>query len=451
MKVSVHLVAALISLTGWSGFSGQGADAPSGQWKSFTILSNQVLSVSLKYMPSASLVNRDYLFVELENRTGKTLNVQQAWLGMPARRTDQRTLEVALTDVAGGIFFRGELPPGKTKANKLGTSEAGLNNLGLPPNEGYHVEITPNVEVMLTDGDLLLSDVTVFSSSNTDQTISFEFRYPSPDEMEVLISRFKELLEHPDDEFASGYYFSALAKVPDVQNSVTIEEVLFALESRGWSTGRGAVMEIAGKRFPEEPRVLSYFVDQLSRDSGDAFFSFPREVWQNPVFVEPLVKRYERNGDSSLELQQLRSVWITNQPIVARLSTALLKHHPTLTRDVAELSGADLCDWREAVDDAGAVGNTKFLEWLEPALDDRRILPDCVPQGSSQPRTRWEPRVCDCAARAMLTVLDGDWWLAFKKSGIEGWSTQEADYAAHDRIIADLKRRLSREKTSRPE
>ena len=39
-------------------------------------------------------------------------------------------------------------------------------------------------------------------------------------------------------------------------------------------------------------------------------------------------------------------------------------------------------------------------------------------------------------------IVDGDSWPAFKKAGIERWRTQEAHYAAHDRIISDLIKRL---------
>jgi hypothetical protein len=285
-----------------------------------------------------------------------------------------------------------------------------------------------------------LADGTVFSGPH--EKFSFEFHYPDPTEVETIKARFKQLLARPDNQFASGYYLTAFSQLPEVRDSVTLDEVLSALKSRTWVDGKTALMTIIGNRFANEPKVLAHFVDQLSHDHGDAFFSFPREVRQNPVFIEPLVKRYEKNGDNSTELRELRSLWISSPQIVARLSTALLKKHPTLSRNVAELSGDDLCHWRSGVADAGIIGDTNFLKWLQPALAEKRIVPDCISEHDSRPRPTWSPRICDCALEAVLMIVDGHSSPAFKKAGIEGWHTQEEAYAAHDRVITDLIKRL---------
>lgn len=416
--------------------SWQSAGAPTNQWNTFVLWSNQVLSASIKYMPEASLADENYMFVELDNHTDQALDVTQAWLGLPGIKIDKQTQSSGfMTGMAGGVIYIGKLPPGITKAGQRDAFEAGLANLGLPPKEGFHVEITPKADVRLADG-------TTFSSPDSNRKFHFEFHNANSTEVESMKSRFKELLAHPDNQFASGYYLSALSLVPEVGDSVTRDELLPALKSRSWVDGKEAIMRIVGRRFPNDPEVLSYFEDQLSRDNGDAFFSFPREVWQNPVFVEPLVKRYEKNGNDGMELLQLRPEWISNQQIVARLSNALLQRNPLLNHKVAELSGAELCDWPSAVSDAGIIGNTNFLKWLEPALDDKRIVPDCLSKYDSRPRAPWNPRICDCALGAILMIVDGDSWSAFKKAGIAGWRTKEEDYAAHDRIITELKKRL---------
>jgi hypothetical protein len=142
-----------------------------------------------------------------------------------------------------------------------------------------------------------------------------------------------------------------------------------------------------------------------------------------------------------MELQALRGDWVTNRQIIARLSTALYKHHPVLTRSVGDLSGTNLCEWCLAVSDARMIGDTNFLKWLKPALDDKRS-PDCISKYDSRPRPRWNPRVCDYAVAAILMITDGDSWSAFKNLGIQGWRTKEEDYAAHDRVVQDLKKRL---------
>jgi hypothetical protein len=40
-------------------------------------------------------------------------------------------------------------------------------------------------------------------------------------------------------------------------------------------------------------------------------------------------------------------------------------------------------------------------------------------------------------------ILDGNSWSAFKQAGVQSLSTKEEYYAAHDRVIAELKKRLN--------
>jgi hypothetical protein len=419
----------------FAGFVHGRAEGATNQRDTFVLWSNQVLSANLRYLREASLADEDYMFVELDNHTDKALHVAQAWLGLAGTRTDKQTQKsVFMCDMTGGVIYIGELPPGRTKAAQHGVFECGLANLGLPPKEGFHVELTPSADVRLADG-------TAFSTSNTKGKIGFEFRYPRPAEVESMKSRFKELLAHPDDQFASGYYMEALSQVPEVGDSVTFDELLSALKSHGSVDGGGAIMGIIGRRFPDDPRALSFFTAQLSRAGGLPFFSLAREYWHNPVFVEPLVERYERNGGNLYELRYLRTAWITNRQIVARLSTALLKGHPVLNHNVAQLSGTGLLEWCSAASEAAVIGDTNLLERLEPALDDRRTPPE-FHRYSAAPRPPWNRRVCDCSLEAILIILDGDLSSAFKEA--HGWRTEAEAYPAYDRVIAEVKKRLNR-------
>lgn len=429
----------IISFFGLAELICLGGNAPTmrtDRWETFPLWSNAVLSASLKYLPEASLADEDYLYEEFDNHTHAPLDVLQAWLGLPGTRTDQQTHKsVLMGDMTGGVVYHGLLPPGKTTTAGAYIFECGMANLGLPPKQGFHVELTPNGDVQLTDG-------TRFTSSNNAKLI-FEWRYPNASEIESLKSRFKKLLAAPDNQFASGYYLEALAQMPEVYSQATPDELLAALKSHSWVDGKAGLMEIVGKRFPDDPRLLAYFVDQLSRPDGDAFYSFPREVWPNPIFIEPLVARYERTGREVEELQQQRTEWMTNRQVMARLTAAFLKWHPIVKQKVTTLSGEDLCAWSSAVVDAGIIGNTNFLTWLEPALDDRRNIPDCLSKYDLRPRLPWTPRVCDSALGAILMILDGDTSPAFKKAGIKGWRTQKQAHAANDRVISDLKKRLN--------
>jgi hypothetical protein len=51
-------------------------------------------------------------------------------------------------------------------------------------------------------------------------------------------------------------------------------------------------------------------------------------------------------------------------------------------------------------------------------------------------------RVCDRALFAILSMLDGDSWAAFKKAGIIGWRSEEERLTACNRMITVLTDRL---------
>lgn len=407
--------------------------ADTNRWQSVVLWSNKVLSAKMLFLSKASVADEDWSVLEFENKRSNELDVAQAYFNVDGDRTDLATGKmVSSGGITGGVAYIGKLSPGITTVKGY-IFKCASANLGLPPKAGFHVDA-------VAIGDARLNDGQVFATPKQGAKFSFEWSYPTPADVASVKPRFKELLNHPDNQFASGYRLDALVKVQELGDSVSLDELLSALKSHSWVDGKDAVMTIVGRRFPDDPKVISYFVEQLSHNGGDAFFSFPREVRSNPVFVEPLVARYEKYGNDSMELQTLRADWVTNRQIVARLSTALFKRHPVLTRSVGDLSGTNLCEWCSAVSEAGMIGDTNFLKWLKPALDDKRS-PDCISKYDSRPIPPWNPRVCDYAVAATLMTRDGDSWSAFKKLGIQGWRTKEESYAAHDRVIQDLKKR----------
>ena len=127
----------------------------------------------------------------------------------------------------------------------------------------------------------------------------------------------------------------------------------------------------------------------------------------------------------------------TGRPIVARVSTALLKHNPILRRDVRKIPDKELEQWAKAVLEAGEVADPALVELLKPALEDQR--PARIDYGAGG----WnEGRVCDRALIRDPEILDGDSWTAFKEAGITGWRTEEERVQACDRVIGILTERL---------
>ena len=93
----------------------------------------------------------------------------------------------------------------------------------------------------------------------------------------------------------------------------------------------------------------------------------------------------------------------------------------------------ELEQWAGAVLEAGAVADPALVELLKPALEDKRQARINYGAGG------WnEGRVCDRALSAILQILDGDSWAAFKAAGITGWHTEEERLEAYDRVIGIL-------------
>jgi hypothetical protein len=424
----------LITLTVLA-LSGQSFGVPAKQWNSLVLVSNQVLTAQLKYLPKASLADQDYMYVELDNRSGKNLNILQAWLGLPGTKTDKATQKSVITgDMTGGVIYSGELPPGITKANQGGVFECGLANLGLPSKGGAYVKLDAKL-------DLWMTDQTHYRSKPVGEQFEFEWDYPTETGLETMKGQLRDLLAHPKYEFEHGYRMKSLMDVEVVADAMSVDDLLPALASRKNSVdGRDSVVRQIAGRFSNAPPVLAYyrqgFKDPSSLVWDDCWYP---GIW-NPEFVEPLVARYERQGDTSAlkVLAAHRQDWQGDPQYTARLRTALLKKQPILNRNIASISGDELCKWCSAINDVATLADTNFLTTLKVCLHDKRTIPDCISKTSSGGRPPWNPRVCDCALNAILAMAGGNPWEAFKRAGGGGWNTKDECYATYDKVIASL-------------
>jgi hypothetical protein len=132
--------------------------------------------------------------------------------------------------------------------------------------------------------------------------------------------------------------------------------------------------------------------------------------------------------------------WRNDKNAVSRVSANLLNHHPILSRDLKDIPEKEVEYWAMAVGDANSVPDPKLVNLLKPTLDDQRDADINLGSGGIQ-----EARVCDRGLLAILTILDGDSWAAFKAAGISGWKTEAERESAHDRVIKILKARLNAE------
>jgi hypothetical protein len=189
---------------------------------------------------------------------------------------------------------------------------------------------------------------------------------------------------------------------------------------------------------------------------------------------------YEANPSRSGVLTALarhRAEWAEGIEAAERLSAALLKSEPLLRKSIGEVAEREFRAWSNAVDQLVMTGDRRAIAHLRPALDDRRkIFSDDTALKLSSPPT--QPRVCDRAADAILTLLDGGigkaWQDAVKAGPLQANAAvgeardnavRQPSMTAHlrvaraeefqyeeiwDRIIPDLKKRLAAEPGDRP-
>ena len=416
-----------------------GNTSEGSRWKSVVLWTNETLSATLYYMPEASLADEDFMFLEFNNQTRKTLDIQQAWLGLPGTRVNLGTkASVFMGDMTGGAIYRGNLPPGKTRANQTGVFEGELANLGLPPREGFQVDLVAKANLRLSDG-------TSFSVPGEGVEFGFQWRYPSREEMASMSRRFKELLAHPDYQFGHGYRVQSLAAVQEVADSVTLEELLAARKSRQGSVdGRYSVVQVLARRFRDDPTVVRLYNTELEEGNSDSVGDLHtvQQLW-NAAWVVPLVSLFEKTGNSSLLtiLGYHRSDWATNREHVGHLAAGLLRHRPLLNANVTSLAAGDLYSWCQAASEAGDIGAHSLVPVLRPGLDDKRLA--IHPHERRLPFTPARRRVCDVALREILTIVDGSAEPAMIRARTELQAQSEpTPEAIADLAISALKQRL---------
>jgi hypothetical protein len=140
--------------------------------------------------------------------------------------------------------------------------ECGLANLGLPPREGFQVDLVAKADVRLSDG-------TSFSVPGEGVKFGFQWHYPSREEMASMSRRFKELLAHPNYQFGHGYRIQSLAAVQEVADSATLVELLAARKSRQNDVdGRNSVVQVLAMRFRDDPTIERLYNTELEEGNS---------------------------------------------------------------------------------------------------------------------------------------------------------------------------------------
>lgn len=423
-------LACLIAVICWTP-EAKAEEVQTDGWSTAVLWKSDVVSARLLFKPSASLADRHWLALELENHTQKPLEFGQTWINLDMTRKEIPSGEVLTAGgLSGGFPSIKTLPPGRHRFHG-DPFESASGNLGLPPVTGMRVEVQAKVDSEIRGGKR-------YQTAEDAPSFTFEWRYPSAVEMTGMIQEMKQYLSAPGDIDKNLYRTSALLKVPQVLESLTLDDYLPALKASRDSNVRHLLVPHLFVKYADDSRVLAYYREAFQTEPDVVYWDAATvSVW-NEEFLEPLVQGCEKDKWHYFAVLSRHSAQWRNRPsYVARVSAALLKHNPILRREVRTIADKELEQWAKAVLEAGVVADPALVELLKPALKDQRQARIDYGAGG-----RNEGRVCDRALIAILQILDGNSWTAFKEAGITGWRTEKERLEAHDRLIGILTERL---------
>jgi hypothetical protein len=316
------------------------------------------------------------------------------------------------------------------------TSSHSAARLGLAPPEGWRVRTTAHLSLQLRDGRW------VHTPANG---VPFDFEWLRPDEagLRELGQRMRQMLAAPDAR--RHYLLSCLLRTPELDGAVSRDELLAALDRHTEPFhNRHDIARHLARRFRDDPKLLALYRDRLTAGDAVAVDDLYYGGFWHPSLVEPLVRLYETDdnrhfGTLSL-LHRHRADWIKEGQVARRLSTVVRRREPLLGKRIGDIPDQELIDWALAAAWLACTGDRAAVESLRPALDDRRLVVS-PGQNAVPPLTPPARRVCDRALQAILTLLDGSPDEAYRKAQ-SGRPAGEDATLLHDRMIADLRRRL---------
>jgi hypothetical protein len=455
------------------------AASPDEAWVKIQAFQDKDVEVRLLHRPKASLATPDWLAIEIENRTGKTLSFSNGGYQIEMNVGDLRTGKGLLSGRLSSGSSRellGEAEkvlPLKFHRNLRHAGDSGAASLGLPPPTGWRVRANFSISLRLADGREV-------STPKGGIPFTFEWHHPGDDGFAAMRTRLRQLLREPGNDPAYLSILEAHLAIPEVAGMLTPDDVLGALRGRdGCWDGRWALLRYLGAHHGSEPGLIAYYLRKLKdRDEeviGDLLesciwdSSFTEVIldlykkdpplrlldmhWERsfvPMLVDLFEANYDEHKDVLESLHDHRSDWVDDNEIVARLSRVVRLKCPLVGEDVWRLRGKDREEWGEQVKVWSLTGDRSVIETLRPVLHDRRRVRawSDEPVGFNAP---WvEVRVCDYALEGILTVLDGKEkanQALFRDLERKNFRPRhEAPVmAARDRMIVDLEKRLIKE------
>jgi len=312
--------------------------------------------------------------------------------------------------------------------------------LGMPDKKGWRVKGVVHLLLKLADG-------TVLSTPEQGIEISFNWLYPNKEGFTAMQERLRYLLQNPENYVQHGYVVEALLKVPKVAQSLTVEELLYAIamRQRPWN-GRDALVKFVNQHFSNDPKVTDFYLAALKRGdwwaAGD-LNKFATDVWDDR-FIEPLVKMNEQaksnpNQKNVLSvLSRHYSHWKNDPTVAPRLSAALIKCYSVLRAEVNDLDQQQLIYWETPVKLLGMTRDKSAVEMLRPFLGSKAIVRTFEHDALLPRLTVPIPaRVCDITYNAIMTILDQE----NQKINLRPWLWGQKRYKNKNDVTKELAKR----------
>jgi hypothetical protein len=405
---------------------------PKVEWSQVVLWKSDSLSARLLFQPTVSIADRSWIALELENHTQQPIELGQTWISLStASKDDGNAKSDCQIGLSGTMPSIKTVPPGRQRYDG-DTLRFAVTNTVCSGAE-TRVDVLVRISTQTKGGQSF--------ETATGTTFSFERRPPTEAQLKLMSDELKRQLVDAAFPDADGARLLTLLSAPTVVQTLTVDDYLSTLKvTRNWNL-RYLLLPHLFARHAEDPKVLEYY-RKMFQQHPDLVYedaSIPT-VW-NKEFLEPLVKGCEQGKWRYFTgLSRHVPAWRNDNNAVSRVSAVLLNHHAILKRDIKDIPENELVNWAKAVRDASSVPDPKIVNLLKPALDDQRRADIDLGSGGIQ-----EARVCDRGLVAILTILDGDSWAAFKAAGIPGWKTKAERESAHDRVIKILKARFKAE------
>lgn len=406
-----------------------------GIWEKIEVGKLDGLEVYLQYRSKASLSDEAWIQLEFKNTGDKLIQIEHAHYRIkrvsftPDGKTKLSSGGLA-SGVTSDLFAYAwettpksniSLSPQASYIVKEQPSRRSSSLLGLPPREGLRVKAKIYMRLALKNTKRI---------DLAPEGVPFEFDWQFPDEMGFLNMqrRLKSLLKKPQTRVdqCHGYILAALLKIPEVADSLSLEELFEAIDTRrGGFDGRGYLVKYLLSRNSDHEKIIEFYLTHLKamdiRVCDDLFFH--SRFWDTE-FIEPLVVIHESKKSSppfrALQvLSEHRSDWKEDRVIAHRLSTVLLDRYGMLLKQAPQnlIETNRLVTWAMFAHYLSLTLDIDALPFLIPFLDyETKIYEPRVPSSPGQYPAPY--RLCDVALNAVLTILEGDFMKAYQRMGV---------------------------------